>query len=150
MRKRLAWPILATTGLILLLLLLRGGIFRGDTDLAGVDANQDGVRDDVETFINEHYADERVRMAARHLHQGIQAAILDPAGHDTNMILCASGCLADLTGKRDVGAEIEAATANTRARIRQYVKAEARDSGKIIGCPLDFKEACAYAGSKKR
>ena len=125
------------------------GRLNSDFDLAGIDANHDGVRDDVEALITERYSDEKVRLGARHLHQGIQAAILDPVGHDENMILCAARCLRHVTKAGAVGKEIESHTANTRARIRAYMKAEARDGGKIIGCPLDFEESCLYESHTK-
>jgi hypothetical protein len=151
MRKKIALIIGSILGVIAIFFLIKNASRYFDSDLAGVDANHDGVRDDVEALINENYSDENIRIAARHLHQGIQAAILDPAGHDTNMILCSAVCLVyRLNGQPYSGSQIEAWTANTRARIKQYLKAEARDNGKIIGCHLDDEEACRYETPIKR
>ena len=102
--------------------------------LTGVDHNQNGVRDDVEKLIDEKYHDERIKIIAREMHKGILDAIRDPQHWDSTRTLYAQQCLDALfpneSGK--IGREIEAATANTKERIRAYWKANAKDNGKIL------------------
>lgn len=114
--------------------------------LAGVDSNHDGVRDDVEKFIVDHYPDEKVRIVARELHKGTQEVMLDSKS-DGKRALFAIDCLfdvaPDIAGK--VVDEIEAETANTLPRIVAYWKANQRFSGSILPRAKSKEEACGFA-----
>ncbi len=114
--------------------------------LAGVDSNHDGVRDDVEEFIEKQYSDERIRIVARELHRGIQDSILHPDSWDQKKGLFPVDCLSYIAPEKEsqIVHEIEVKTANTRERIRAYWKANARDSGTILPKARSKEEACGF------
>lgn len=100
--------------------------------LEGVDANLDGIRDDVESFINFNYAGIDQRNAARQFASTLQEALLvneedlDAAKAVSIKITRAVNCIYsrfDGTGKEpfDAVRDIESVTTNTKERLLQYL-----------------------------
>ena len=135
--------------LLALVIFLAGLYFlrrRGPSEsLAGIDANHDGVRDDVEKIIEEKYRDGKVKIVARELYRGMQEAMLNPAS-DAKRQLFALDCLyyvaPEIAGR--VSDEIEAITLNTRARIEASWRGDAAHSGTILPKARSKKEACGF------
>ena len=110
----------------------RAGLDRGPT-LEGVDVDGNGIRDDIDAFIGSNYSTEPQRRAASQLAAHFQKTILvdksDRAALKRQSVLGARavGCVYDrfngVDGSKQAAAvvwELEAVTANTRARLKAY------------------------------
>lgn len=106
---------------------------RSDT-LEGIDANNSGVRDDIETYISNTYPQENQRMAAMQYAEGMQAALLiepgsiDEAKQVQRRLSKAIDCLFiqfehDTNSKHPaaVAEELTSMTTNTKARLKAYL-----------------------------
>lgn len=119
----------------------------GTESIAGVDANGDGIRDDVETLIEEKYsANPRVRSAVRHLAKNLQEAVVHPEATEEKPGTFAVDCLHYITPDQayEIVETIQAETANTYARTRALIKESARFNGKILRHAVNQAEACAF------
>jgi hypothetical protein len=138
------WLLFGLSGFVICFFIFRI-ISNKAESLEGVDSDRDGIRDDVQAFIEKSYSDPKVRIVAGELHKSIQLMILKPET-DYKRIIFAQQCLhflyPDTSGK--IGREIEAQTANTRARIKAYWKANARLSGSVISGAATNEEACSF------
>jgi len=92
-------------------------------DLAGIDANHNGVRDDIERIILNAPLSEKHRMATMRLAKALQEVMAEPpldreaARQRGRQTLDAAICLASLGAPlRSLGTELEAYTFNTPAR----------------------------------
>lgn len=114
--------------------ILRPGILIGET-IAGVDANKDGVRDDLEKLIEAKYSyNPKVRSVARQLAKTYQAEIENPNTTPVQPGLDAVDCLvdiADLAGD-EILKTIQATAANTFERARALIRYSARFNGQIL------------------
>jgi hypothetical protein len=142
--KKWYYLLLLVPVLFVAVFFFRGGI--SNKSLAGIDADNNGFRDDVEKFIDTQYPDEKIRIAARQFHKGIQNAILDPENWDPSEFFKASDCLHYLDPEHasEISGKLEAETANKSDRIRAYWKANATLSGTIVPGIKPRKEACSF------
>jgi hypothetical protein len=138
--------VLAALGATLLTLFLWRP-WAGSSSIAGIDQDGNGLRDDVEQYINETYQDEKIKIIATELHRTFQDAVLHPDAWDWKRMIYANDCLlhfARPTASK-ISHLIEAKTVNTRERSRAYWKANARLSGGVYpGSAPSRKEACAF------
>jgi|GEM_PF-627724 len=124
---------------------------RTDT-LAGIDADNNGIRDDIDEYIRQTFKDEAQRKAVEQLAKASQAKLLvDLTDEDAiNAARLAStraiNCLGDrlITGERGkrnydafdkVSKKIIAMTSNTKARATQQLKFSEALSGSVWGLP---------------
>jgi len=139
---------------LLVALLAIGGLlfFRYRTDvtvggIAGVDANHDGVRDDLEKLIDEQWgSDPKVKSAARYLAKTLQDSITHPDTADEKAGSLAISCLFYIAPDRayDISKKLEEAAANTYPRVRALFRESARFNGKILHGAKSREEACAF------
>jgi hypothetical protein len=102
--------------------------------VAGPDANGNGVRDDIDTYIQQRFADPAQRAAAVQIAKAMQGALLaditnaeasaTASRHISNAVHCLYSRFPDTEGANApaaVGNEIEAITANTKPRLLAYL-----------------------------
>ncbi len=108
----------------------------GKESVAGVDADGDGLRDDVQIFVYDTYSDPAARTASIQLAKSLQQLIvtgttkskaLTAAGSMNKAIDCLYSLDVEKFGDRVEG--IEAVVINTGARAQAYAKAGAFLSG---------------------
>jgi hypothetical protein len=114
--------------------------------LAGIDANGDGIRDDVGRYIDEHHP--MLHGAARQLAAALQASLLVDVGDATALgdvalqVSRAVDCLDRSTLKienlpePEVLAELQAITTNTKIRLLAYLQFNAALDG-TLSFPLE-------------
>jgi hypothetical protein len=144
-RRKILITIVAVVGLALLTLYL----YRQNAQqfIPGVDANGDGIRDDVERLIEQKYSyDPKIRIAVRELAKSVQTSIVDPNHPNGQQDLFVVDCLHYVAGDKstEILTEIEFLTANTSARARNLYKESARFSGTMLRGARSKAEACAY------
>lgn len=102
------------------------------SDIRGPDADNNGIRDDIDAWIAAQPITDSQKRAAQQMARVLQAKLLvdlnDKVALQTLGERTAAGvvCLSDVFAPnrqqgRDLGNTIEAITANTRARARQYL-----------------------------
>lgn len=108
----------------------------GKQTVQGVDADGDGLRDDVQIHIYKTYADASVRAATVRLAKAFQALLVTGTSNSTALAAAVSmnraiDCLYFLDNARfgDHVDDVEEAVVNTGARARAYAKAGAFLSG---------------------
>jgi hypothetical protein len=108
----------------------------GKETVQGVDADEDGLRDDVEIHISETYTDTEVRAATIQLALAFQALITTGTSKPSALTAATSmnraiDCLYSLDATKfgDHVDDIEETVVNTGARARAYAKAGAFLSG---------------------
>lgn len=150
MKRSRVFSLAALGGIILIaIVLMLRGCSRDSSDpadLLGPDVNNDGVRDDVGEFIDRTYSDEKIRIIARELHRGMQDQLANPKTWDEKRALFPVNCIyyvAPALAERVVD-EIQARTIDSRARLRAFWKANARDSGSILPKARSRSEACSF------
>lgn len=118
--------------------------------LAGVDTNNDGVRDDVEQYINTTYANSaKTRNALRQSAKALQGAILDANDKRKSLQHAeetdrASDCIAYVRPNDyvQVAREMEARIANTDERLRAYLAYNKQLEGQMFPqAPFDQRKA---------
>ena len=118
--------------------------------VAGTDADGDGVRDDVQAWLQATYSDTAVRAAARKLAVSLQAMLVNTGG-EAGALAAAAGmnaaidCLyaldpAALGGRVDA---VEGAVVNTGNRARAYARAGAHLSGDVFTVSTVAENAAA-------
>lgn len=119
------------------------------TDIRGPDANDDGVRDDIEAYIAALPITTAQNRAAMQTARNQQAKLLvDPTNTNKNAVvslseqsIAATKCMADVfegaaTDWSDVlSLKIEAITANTPERAKRYMQYMAALSGTSVSYP---------------
>ena len=118
---------------------------RGPT-LAGMDANGDGVRDDIASHIFRKYTDPAQRKAAMQAARALQSPLLVDKGKVAAMEAAmqatakAVDCIFDTVGDGDgfafgteISDEIVAMTTNTKDRLKSYLAFNKAASGSVTG-----------------
>ncbi|HXH64249.1 MAG TPA: hypothetical protein VNH42_01940 [Mariprofundaceae bacterium] len=108
----------------------------GKITMAGIDADHDGVRDDVQRWIAIHYANsEKTRAALRQKAKALQAFIGDgddpaKARRDAVAIDKASECLASFAGDAFyINHDFDAVVLNTYPRLNAYLGIDKKYGG---------------------
>lgn len=115
------------------------------SDIAGPDTNRNGVRDDVETWINGQPVTDTQRKALMQRARALQRTLIvdteDRAAlqQSGDELMASSNCGGDVFSPFAVfttlGGKIEAMTANTRERARRYMQYNAASSGSSTTLP---------------
>jgi hypothetical protein len=120
---------------------------RGST-LEGTDANGNGVRDDIDAFIERNYSTEPQRRAASQLAAHFQRTILVDKSdrdalkrqsvHGARAVRCIYARFNGADGSKQpaaVGYELEAITANTKERLKAYLAYSKGLDGAVVSMP---------------
>jgi hypothetical protein len=101
-------------------------------DVKGPDANSNGIRDDVESYITSWPVTSEQKKAAEQLARSVQAALLvDLTSSDTlhqvddsslRAVQCIHMRFPDVTKRAAVISAIERVTVNTKERTARYIK----------------------------
>ena len=122
---------------------------KNNATIAGIDSDNDGIRDDVQRWINEEFGDQpRVKMAMRQLAISRQNELLSVQNKKAS-ILFVRKMLDDLTcldyvvgtsvGEK-LAREMKSMFLNTKDRIYAEIKANANFSGQSWNLPNDINE----------
>lgn len=116
--------------------------------LEGIDANRNGVRDDIETHIHRKYTDPEQRGAAMQTARAFQAMVLvdknDAVALErvsemgSRAILCAGAAFSGPEGVQEryqMAQEIKAVTTNTKQRLLAYLAYNKARSGSVSRMP---------------
>lgn len=127
-----------------------------DKTVAGIDSDGDGVRDDIQRWINETYSSQpKVKMAMREIAMGRQLDLLSVANREQSIlvskkVLDNDNCLYSIIGI-DAGAnivrELKSKLLNTKDRLYAEIKANANFSGqsyRLPHTPEGEKALCAF------
>lgn len=127
-----------------------------DKTVAGVDSDNDGIRDDVQRWINEEFsAQPKVKMAMRQLAMGRQLDLLSVSNKEQSIIasnkyLNDAICLSSIVGidqKSKLNRELDSKLLNTKDRLYADNKANANFSGQawdLPNTPEGKKALCAF------
>lgn len=130
---------IASMLLLLIVALLSTAVIQAAPTIDGEDANNNGIRDDVDWYISKQKWSEQQRLAAESLAQAMQEALLN-AGQDKeqaraigNRIGKATTCLYEAKSVVEppslISTKIETLTFNTWARKDSYKKFNSAVSG---------------------
>lgn len=117
-----------------------GTVSRDFTDtVAGIDANANGVRDDIESFIATTYVDSKQRAAMMQVAASEQNAILNSSTKQAAFLAAqrvyrSLDCAILVFGTKDFAKkadEILAMTLNTKTRAKAYVSARTASAGRV-------------------
>ena len=113
--------------------------------IAGLDANANGVRDDIEQYIDSKPNTQPQKNSLKALHRALNKAMtVDTKDKNalrdvTNSINISTGCIWKTYGSgavaSPVGDEIEKLTVNTRRRYDAYMKYNSAMNGAVISAP---------------
>ncbi|GAA4027570.1 hypothetical protein [Actimicrobium antarcticum] len=116
--------------------------------LAGPDANNNGVRDDIDDYINTKFTDPKQRAAVLQDARTMQKAVLvDPTNKEASKavsleMMAAVNCVSSrfpdgqgLESASAIGAKIEAITTNTKPRLKAYLAFNKSQDGTAISLP---------------
>lgn len=99
-----------------------------DESIAGPDSNRNGVRDDIDAYINATYSDADTRKAATQYAKAVQQAIIDASNKEASLghageISRASECMWSFHGEESdrILSALVARTLNNKARSLAYV-----------------------------
>jgi hypothetical protein len=105
-----------------------GGGGGGDETVAGRDDDGDGVRDDIETYIDATFPEQRTRDAARQFAAAAQRALLQAGSKEQSLrnasaVMRATECMRSLEGgeTREIIGELKARLLNNRARSEAFL-----------------------------
>jgi hypothetical protein len=127
---------------------------QGKVTVAGIDSDNDGIRDDVQRHIVLTYEDEATRdalfqIARPHLESLVQAGDKQAVLAQTEEIVRGVACLYAVSspaGARAALTELEGVMLNTRDRIRASIQADAQAGGETFHLPeTTGTEACEGA-----
>ena len=120
---------------------------RGPT-LEGIDANGNGIRDDIDAYIERNYSTEPQRRAARQLAANLQKTLLvnkaDRAalnqvemegGRAVHCIFLRFGGANGSKHPAAVSQELESVTANTKDRLKAYLAYSKAMDGTVMSLP---------------
>lgn len=129
---------------------------KNDATVAGVDSDGDGIRDDIQRWINEEYASQpKVKMAVREIAMGRQLDLLSAGNKEQSIIVSKrvldnDNCLYSILGI-DAGAiivrELKSKLLNTKDRLYAEMKANSNFSGqsyRLPSTPEGEKALCAF------
>lgn len=120
-----------------------------DKTVAGVDSDGDGIRDDIQRWINEEYASQpKVKMAMREIAMGRQLDLLSVSNKEQSIIsgkkyLNDRTCLKYILGideRSRLTRELETKLLNTKDRLYADIKANANFSGQAWDAPSSPEE----------
>lgn len=127
-----------------------------DKTVGGIDSDGDGIRDDIQRWINETYSSQpKVKMAMREIAMGRQLDLLSVANREQSIIVSKKvldndNCLYSIVGI-DTGAnivrELKSKLLNTKDRLYAEIKANANFSGqsyRLPNTPEGEKALCAF------
>jgi hypothetical protein len=114
--------------------------------LAGIDADANGIRDDLDRFIDRSFGDAARREAAVQLTKTIQQTLLVDAGdhaavmtlarHHTNDLSCFSSRFqSDRASGSELRRQLHSLTTNTKARLLAYMRFDQALSGQTFRLP---------------
>ena len=116
--------------------------------IAGLDANANGVRDDIERHIDSKPDTQPQKKSLKALHRALSKAMtIDTKDKNalrdvTNSINISTGCIWKTyrtgTVASPLGNEIEKLTVNTRRRYEAYMKYNSAMNGAVISEPKDL------------
>ena len=116
--------------------------------IAGLDANANGVRDDIEQYIDSKPNTQPQKNSLKALHRALSKAMtIDTKDKNalrdvTNSINISTGCIWKTyrtgTVASPLGNEIEKLTVNTRRRYEAYMKYNSAMNGAVISEPKDL------------
>ena len=115
------------------------------TSLTGPDANTNGIRDDVDAFIDTLLMASHQKLSAAQLAKGVQASLVVDITNDSalreavadisNAVNCMSRLFPAIEERASVATAVEAVTANTIERTNQYIKFNNALSGTVSRLP---------------
>jgi hypothetical protein len=115
------------------------------TDIAGPDANKNGVRDDIEAWISTLAANDAQRKALMQKARALQRTLMVDLKDKTAVqqvgdeLSASTECGGDVFSPYDkfskLAGRIEAMTANTRERAARYLQFSAASSGSVYAQP---------------
>lgn len=127
-----------------------------DKTVAGVDSDGDGIRDDIQRWINEKYATQpKVKMTMKQMAMGMQLALLSVANKEQS-IVTSKKYLNDLTcafytvgvdAAAKLKRELKSKILNTKDRHYADIKVSANFSGQshdLPSTPEEEKALCAF------
>lgn len=110
--------------------------------LAGYDRNNNGVRDDVEKFIDRKILDRKNRIHAYRLARSMQQAVIHPDTEPLKPTIFRVSCLMQHMDASIFVDELQAQVANTFERQKAYIHWGARFTDSIFPTPANLAEAC--------
>lgn len=122
---------------------------KNNATIAGIDSDNDGIRDDVQRWINEEFKDQpKVKMAVRQLAVGRQNDLLSVENRQKSILagrkmLSDLACLTVIAGldeRSRIDRELKDKLLNTKDRIYAEIKANANFSGQLWMLPNDINE----------
>lgn len=128
----------------------------GSLTIEGIDSDKDGVRDDVQRWINETFPESpKVKEALKQLAKYQQLELSSAENKQTSVeatkkTLYSIACLRFVLGEQDEDAitnELQVRMENTEARIRASLKVDAHFSGQFhrLLRPEEQKNACEFS-----
>lgn len=130
--------------------------------VAGVDSNNDGIRDDIEIFIAENYGySERAVRALRAIARDVQRDLVDPPQTSDEAVARVNARRAiacyvrtvdeELRRSKDPMMDVIAETVNTPQRFELFRRKEKLLAGRVSEAPdprLTIEELCGYDPAK--
>jgi len=131
----------------------------GKATLAGIDSDNDGVRDDVQRWIVMTYPNsQKTRAALTQMAKAMQVILLNATDAVNARKYSleegrASDCLTHVRGQvlgldnsddYDIENEIQALYLNTYARSKAYLRHDAHLSGMFFSLPADYSTGCNF------
>lgn len=122
---------------------------KNDATIGGVDSDNDGIRDDIQRFINEAYAsDPKTKLAAKQAAMATQLELLNVNNKEISILavrkkLTSLDCLALIAGSKKgilIRKSIESQLLNTKDRLYADVKSNENFSGQGYEMPLTMEE----------
>lgn len=156
MKRKLIISLVFVLTILILGILLYNNFFKDtllpNEGVAGIDSNNDGIRDDVEKYIDEIYKnDPKIRLAARQFAKALQIVISNPenALKTQASVRKAFGCMSYLVNDdydryQDITDRIKAQVLNTQERNVAYIKYNGKLSGEVLTVPETNNTQCDF------
>ena len=96
--------------------------------LRGIDSDNNGIRDDIDAYINTHYSKDREHAAVSQVARSFQKELLVDTSNMAQVREVdresgrAINCLGDIFHSGSPSSEIKSLTTNTKKRLLQYLK----------------------------
>lgn len=122
-------------------------------NLAGPDANHNGIRDDIDRYIAQTFSDAPSKAAAEQMAKAVQQSLIDANDHNKSLANATSldravECMGSIRGEAgdDAVMRIESMTINTPARAKAYDIFDGQlDGGYFKGTAgSDMSAACTH------
>ncbi len=118
--------------------------------VAGVDEDEDGIRDDVQEFINKKYKDKKVKAAVVQYAKNFQKTITESESKELSLENSKNGfralnCLIYVTSINEtaqISREMRAEILNTRERLEANSMVNEHLNGSITSSAKETKESC--------